>query len=222
MGRFCGLVQCPPRLAPMRLIYRVTPGTPPLRNKKDLVGVRVFDFGSRRKPPNVDVALIGRVRAGDKAGLVRNWNAIRNIALWLFGGSGGGRLGRGFDGIRGRRRGSVLIGLLRRWRRHLALGWAITRWMTRRMNRRFVLASWKKGHDSGKYKRERRFHRWFDESLSLVIHCSLADNRLLAGPHQGSGAEYPAPFFAGKIQFCHSLFPNHRRRWVQRIMSESW
>ena len=149
-------------------------------DEEDLVRVRVFDFGPRRKPANVDVALIGRIRAGDKTGLIGNRNAVRNITLgWFYRSGGRGLSGRSFNSVRRRRGWSVLIRLrLRRVftlrRSGRVLGWRFAC----RPNRRLILAGGKEGHDTDKSKRERKFHKvGFDESLSVVIHCALADNR---------------------------------------------
>ena len=62
-----------------------------LRHQKDLVGVGIFYLGPRRETANINVALIRRVGAGHKSGLIRDGNAIRQIALgcpgrWRSGG----------------------------------------------------------------------------------------------------------------------------------------
>ena len=52
-----------------------------LRHQKDLVGIGIFHFGSRWEPPNINIALIRCVGAGDKSGFIRHRNAVREIAL---------------------------------------------------------------------------------------------------------------------------------------------
>src|SRR5437868_251834 len=52
-----------------------------LRYEKDFVRVGIFYFGARRKPTNVDVALIRCVRTGHKSRLIRNRNTVRQIAF---------------------------------------------------------------------------------------------------------------------------------------------
>ena len=55
-----------------------------LGNEKDFVRIGITHFGSRRETTDIDVALVGRIGAGDKAGLVRHRNAIGNVALGLL------------------------------------------------------------------------------------------------------------------------------------------
>src|SRR5690349_8684379 len=102
---------------------------PTLWDKKDFVRVGIFYFGARRKPADIDVALIRRVRAGHKSRLVRNRNAIREITF----GRPRCRRSRGlwrrvlFRGLRWRRRLVWIVGLCRRlfWRRRIT-GYAMT------------------------------------------------------------------------------------------------
>jgi len=54
---------------------------PLLRYEKDFVRVGVLYFGARRKPANIDVALIRCVRTGHKSRLIRNGNTVRQIAF---------------------------------------------------------------------------------------------------------------------------------------------
>jgi len=68
-----------PRARIVRCLQRINSSC--LRHEKDFVRVGVFYFGARRKPANIDVALIRRVRAGHKSGLIRNRNTVRQIAF---------------------------------------------------------------------------------------------------------------------------------------------
>ena len=54
---------------------------PTLWHEKDFVGVGIFYFGARRKPANIDVALIRCVRAGHKSRLIRDRNTVREISF---------------------------------------------------------------------------------------------------------------------------------------------
>lgn len=104
---------------------------PTLWDKEDFVRVGIFYFGARRKPADVDVALIRRVRAGHKSRLIRNRNAIREVAF------GRPRCRRSrslwwrvlFRGLRWRRRLVGIVGLCYRlfWR-----AWITRHAMTRR------------------------------------------------------------------------------------------
>src|SRR5689334_12887308 len=104
-----------------------------LRHKKDFVGVGIFYFGAGRKSADIDVALIRRVRAGHKSRLIRNRDAIREIAF----GRSRCRRSRGlwrrvlFRGLRWRRRLVWIVGLCYRlfWRtwitRHAMTHWRL-------------------------------------------------------------------------------------------------
>jgi hypothetical protein len=90
---------------------------PTLWDKKDFVRVGIFYFGARRKPADIDVALIRRVRAGHKSRLIRNRNAIGEITF----GRPRCRRSRGlwrrvlFRGLRWRRRLVWIVGLCYRF-----------------------------------------------------------------------------------------------------------
>ena len=90
------------------------------RDEEDFVRVRVFDFGSGRKPADIHVALIRCVRTGDKTRLVRHGNSVRDVTFGLFRRHGGRRRGRPIH-ILVRRRGRAVLIRLRR-RRVFALG----------------------------------------------------------------------------------------------------
>src|SRR5438874_1014053 len=85
----------------------------PLRHEKDFVRVGVFYFGARRKPANIDVALIRGVRAGHKSGLIWNRNTVRQIAFGRPRCRGSRGLGRRifFRRLRWRRRLVWIVGL---------------------------------------------------------------------------------------------------------------
>src|ERR1700692_1362844 len=53
----------------------------PLRNKKDLVGERIFYFRARREPTDIDQPLIGGVRAFHEARFTRDRRSVGIIAL---------------------------------------------------------------------------------------------------------------------------------------------
>src|SRR4051812_17922444 len=137
---------------------------PPTRlgHQKDFLSVRVLNFGSGRKSADINITGIGSVRTRDKAGFVRHRNSIGNVALGRLNYSSGsgwlrcGFLDRGF----GRRRTGVLIVGLRRWwvlrrRRRRIFGWAVTR----RADRRLILARGKKSKGPEKKKRKRKVHK---------------------------------------------------------------
>jgi len=97
-----------------------------LRHQKNFVGIGIFYFSSRRKTANVDVALIRRVRTGDKPGLIRNRDTVGQIPL------GCTRNGRS----RRLRRRIFFRSLRRRWR----LIWIVG------LRCRFFGRSWITGH----------------------------------------------------------------------------
>src|SRR5256885_3537778 len=53
----------------------------PLRNEKDFVGERIFDFCARRKTAHIDQALVRRIRAFHKTGFSGNRRAVWIIGL---------------------------------------------------------------------------------------------------------------------------------------------
>jgi len=115
-----------------------------LWNQKDFARIWVFDFGARRKSADVHVTLVRSIRAGNKASLVRNGNAVRDIAAgWFHLGSRGRGLRFRFDRYIGRRRRRA--GLIRlRLRRILPLRWRSPiprRARARGTHGRFVFAS---------------------------------------------------------------------------------
>jgi len=108
----------------------------PLRHKKDLVGIRILHFSSRRKSFYVDV-FARRIRALHKMGFTRHWNSIRIISLRdlcrgnLCGGRSGGRRRCRCHFCWRRTRGlnwSVWIEWLLLWRVFRGLGGRIPRW----------------------------------------------------------------------------------------------
>ena len=55
-----------------------------LGNEEDLIRIGITHFGSRRETTDIDVALIGSVRAGDEAGFVRHRNPVGNVPSGLL------------------------------------------------------------------------------------------------------------------------------------------
>src|ERR1700737_483766 len=90
-----------------------------LRNKKDFVRERIFNFRARRKTAHIDKSLIGSVRTFDKARFTGNGRAVGIIAFCCFCGRGRCR--------RRRRRLGGYLGIFRwgRVRIKRLLGWLI-------------------------------------------------------------------------------------------------
>ena len=76
--RGAGSTQLQPAQDPNRCSL---PAVKTLRNEKNLLRVRIFNFGSRRETSHIHVALIRSVRTGDETGFARNWNSIGNVAF---------------------------------------------------------------------------------------------------------------------------------------------